>query len=142
MGAAKLVGDVMTREVTTVAPDTKLLDASLLFRSTGFRHLPVVSDGRLVGILSDRDVERASPTMLTKVSPEEYNRIFEATPVSKVMTADPITVTCKTPIKEAVTMMVERKISALPVAEADSKLAGLITTTDLLTLLDRLLADS
>lgn len=142
MGVAKLVGDVMTREVTTVAPDATLLEASLLLRSTGFRHLPVVSDGRVVGILSDRDVERASPTLLNRVSPEEYNRIFEATPVSKVMTAHPVTVTSKTPLKQAVAMMVERKINALPVVEAEKKLGGLITSTDLLTLLDRLLADS
>lgn len=142
MVATKVVGDVMTPEVATVGPDAKLLDACLLLRSTGFRHLPVVSGDQLVGIVSDRDVERASPTMLTNVSPEEYNRIFESTPVSKVMTPDPITVTPETPIKNAVGMMVERKIGALPVVEADKKLAGLITSTDLLSLLDSLLAES
>lgn len=129
----------MTKELTTLEHDAKLLDAVLLMRSSGFRHLPVVNAGRLVGLLSDRDVQRASPSMFGKMSPEEYNRIFETTPVEKVMAREPVAVNPDTAVTEVVQMMHERKFGSVPVVEGDNKLVGIVTTTDLLGLLKTLL---
>lgn len=132
----------MTAHITTLDQEAKLLDAVLLLRSSGFRHLPVVKDNKLVGLLSDRDVQRAAPSMFGEVSPEEYNRIFETTPVARVMARDPVTVTQDTPLRDAVEIMHRDKYGALPVVEGDKKLVGILTTTDLLGLLNTLLSES
>lgn len=139
MPKPKLVHDIMTGKVTTLNHDAKLLEAVLLMRSSGYRHLPVVNGGRLVGLLSDRDVQRASPSMFAKMTPDEYNRIFETTPVEKVMAREPVAVTPKTPVAEVVQMMHEQKFGSVPVVEEDNKLVGIVTTTDLLGLLSSLL---
>jgi acetoin utilization protein AcuB len=142
MAVPKLVREVMTSQVTTLDHEAKLLDAVLLLRSSGFRHLPVVKEGRLVGLLSDRDVQRAAPSMFGEVTPEEYNRIFETTAVARVMAKELATVTPDTPLREAVKIMQEQKYGALPVVEGDNKLVGILTTIDLLALLDSLLSGS
>lgn len=139
MAAPKFVRDIMTRELTTLPHDAMLLDAVLLMRSSGFRHIPVVNAGKLVGLLSDRDVQRASPSIFGKMTPEEYNRIFETTPIAKVMARDPEAVGPDTPVPAVVKMMFERKFGSVPVVEGDQKLIGIVTTTDLLGLLSNLL---
>jgi len=138
VAAPKSVRDIMTRELTTLPHDATLLDAVLLMRSSGFRHVPVVNGDKLVGLLSDRDVQRASPSIFGKMTPEEYNRIFETTPLAKVMAKEPVTVTPATPVTEVVKMMYERKFGSVPVVEGE-KLVGIVTTTDLLGLLSKLL---
>lgn len=142
MAAEKLVGELMTRSVTTLDHDAKLLDAALLMRSSGYRHLPIVQEGQLVGMLSDRDVQRASPSIFSDISPDEYNRIFEVTPVSKVMAREPVTVTPETPLKEAVRIIHEHKFGALPVVAEDKRLVGIISITDMLGVLNSLLSES
>lgn len=139
MTPPRLVKEIMTETVTTLQPGSRLLDAALLMRSTGFRHLPVVQDGILVGIISDRDIKRHSPSMLAKISQEEYNKIFEETTIEKVMTKDPQTVSPGSPIKEAIQVMHDRKFGAIPVVDEGKKLVGIVTTTDALGLLATLL---
>ena len=140
MSARKLVRHIMNKEVTTVDHGATLLDAALLMRTCGFRHLPVVKDGSVVGLVSDRDVQRASPTISSGISPEEYNRIFETTPVEKIMARDLFTAKPDTPIKDVVTVMHERKLGSVPVIKEDNKLVGIVTVTDLLAFLNTLLA--
>ena len=142
MPAPKLVRDIMTTDITTLDADAKLLDAALLMRSSGFRHLPVIKEGRLVGLLSDRDVQRASPSMFSDISPEEYNRLFETTPIEKVMAKEPVSVSPDTPVAEVVSMMHQHKYGSVPVVEGDQQLVGIVTTTDLLRILSDLLAES
>jgi acetoin utilization protein AcuB len=141
MPAPKLVRDIMTSELTTLEADAKLLDAALLMRSSGFRHLPVVKEGRLVGLLSDRDVQRASPSMFSDISPEEYNRLFETTPIEKVMTKEPVSVSPDTAVSEVVRLMHQHKYGSLPVVEGDNQLVGIVTTTDMLRILSELLGE-
>lgn len=134
------VRDYMTSTVTTLNVDACLLDAALLIRRTGKRHVPVVSaDGKAIGIISDRDVSRLAPSVLSPLSPDEYNKIFEGTPVTLAMTKDPITIHPDAPVQQAVHIMSEKKISSVLVTEPDGKLVGIITVTDLLALLERLL---
>lgn len=134
------VRDYMTSTVTTLNVDACLLDAALLIRRTGKRHVPVVSaDGKAIGIISDRDVSRLAPSVLSPLSPDEYNKIFEGTPVTLAMTKDPISIYPDAPVQQAVHIMSEKKISSVLVTEPDGKLVGIITVTDLLALLERLL---
>src|SRR3954467_2982063 len=98
-----LVRDYMTRNVTTLSDDAKLLDAALMIRRTGKRHVPIISKatGKVVGIVSDRDILRLPPSVLSAVTTEEeYNQIFEDTSITKAMTRDPLTVSPDAPVNE------------------------------------------
>ena len=136
------VRDHMTRNVTTLPDDARLLDAALLIRRTGKRHVPIVTaaGGKLVGMISDRDVARLAPSMLT-TQDEEYNRVFEATPIATAMTKNPVTIGISATILEAVELLYEKKISALCVMEGES-LEGIITSTDMLAVLIQILGES
>ena len=139
--SASCVRDYMTTNVTTLNDESRLLDAALLIRRTGKRHVPIVNEaGKPVGIISDRDVSRMAPSMLSRMTPEEYNQIFEATPITVAMTKNPITAAPEMPIREAVTLLYEKKIGALIVTE-DDKVVGILTVTDMLGLLNALLAE-
>lgn len=134
-----LVRNYMTTSVTTLQQEATLLDAALLIRQTGKRHVPIVDgENRLVGIISDRDVARMAPSMLGNITPEEYNHIFETTPITRAMTRTVLSVAPDTRIEEAVTLLHAKKIGALPVLE-DGRVVGILTTTDMLGLLHQLL---
>jgi len=135
------VKDYMTTSVTTLPDDGKLLDAALLIRRTGKRHVPIVSatTGKVVGIISDRDVSRLAPSILSKQSQEEYNQVFENTPITMAMTKDPISVLPSAPIAEAVHLLYTKRIGALLAVE-DGELKGILSVSDMLGLLNELLA--
>ncbi|HEX8969404.1 MAG TPA: CBS and ACT domain-containing protein [Chloroflexota bacterium] len=114
----------MTRSVMTTEPHHTLQSAAHLMRDGRFRHLPVVRDGHLLGIISDRDVER--PDCRT---------------VAVVMHADVIAVNPDTPIEVAARLMLDNKIGALPVVEQGTdSLVGIVSQTDLFSVLARLLS--
>jgi len=142
MAAPRIVRDIMSTNLTTLDQESRLLDAVLLMRSSGYRHLPVVNGDKLVGIVTDRDVQRAAPSMLSRISQEEYNRIFEGTPIARIMVKEVVTVTPNTPVRDAVRITYENKFGCLPVVEDNNRLVGIVTVTDLLGVLDRLLAGS
>lgn len=124
------VKDYMTSSPQTLTPDQTLLDADLLIRRSGVRHLPIVTDDRLVGLLTERDVRRYAPSILDS-TPEEYNRIFENTLVGKVMTKEVTTIAPEAPLAEAATLMVAQHRGCLPVMDGE-RLVGIITRRDLL----------
>lgn len=136
------VRDYMTANVNYLRDDARLLDAALLIRRTGNRHVPVVdAEMRVVGIISDRDVSRLAPSRLGHITPDEYNNIFEATAIAQVMTRDPITVAPDTPVAEAVGILYTRRIGALPVVGDDHRLAGILSVSDMLGLLNEILSE-
>jgi|SRR5687767_8313362 len=136
------VRDYMTANVNFLRDDARLLDAALLIRRTGNRHVPVVdAEMRVVGIISDRDVSRLAPSRLGHITPDEYNNIFEATPISQAMTRDPIVVTPETPVADAVGILYSKRIGALPVVGDDHKLAGILSVSDMLGLLNEMLSE-
>ena len=125
------VRDYMTSDPQTLGMKSTLLDAVLLLRRSELRHIPILDNDRLVGVLSDRDVARWAPSLLTSLTPQEYNRVFEETSVGKVMTRNPISVSPDAPLAEAVNLMYKHRLGCLPVLEA-GRLSGIITVTDML----------
>lgn len=135
-----VVQDVMTREVVSVSPSTVLLDAALLLRASALRHLPVVEEGKLVGILTERDVQRCAPSRLIPITEDSYNAVFAETTVVRVMTREPQTVSSRTPLLEAIGVMQQGKYGCLPVVD-EGALVGILTRGDLIDALQRLLAE-
>ena len=135
-----IVLDVMTKDVVSVSPSTVLLDAALLLRASALRHLPVVEDGRLVGILTERDVQRCAPSRLIPITEDGYNAVFAETTVGQVMTREPKRVSSRTPLREAIGVMQQGKYGCLPVVD-EGTLVGILTRGDLIDALQRVLAE-
>lgn len=133
------VRDVMTAPVVSISSKTVLLDAALLLRGSATRHLPVVDEGRLVGLLTDRDMQRCAPSRLIPITEDAYNAVFAKTLVERVMTRDPQTVSSGTALKEAVSLMQQTKYGCLPVVD-DGALVGILTRGDLIDAFEKLLA--
>lgn len=126
-----LVRELMTPNPVIVHPDTTVPEALRLMRERKVRRLPVVdSNGRLVGIVSDKDLLWASPSPATTLAVWEIPDLLGKLKVEKVMTHDVITVAEKTPLEEAARIMADKKIGGLPVMSGPD-LVGIITETDL-----------
>jgi acetoin utilization protein AcuB len=136
---AYLVSDFMSRQLTSVAPDDSLRAAMDAMQSRACRHVPVVEHGRLVGILSDRDLRRAlvSPFVLRERWYDEA--VLDNTLIRACMSCDVVTVTPDTPLIHAAQLMRDRKIGGLPVLD-NERLVGIITETDVLNALIQLLS--
>jgi acetoin utilization protein AcuB len=131
-----LVADVMQAAVLTITPKTTLPEAVRLVQHRGIRHLPVVEDDQLVGIVSDRDLKRAMASPATSLEAHELRYLLDAVTVDEIMTHAVITVGRMFPIEEAARLMVKEKVSALPVTER-GRLIGIVTETDVLELFVR-----
>jgi acetoin utilization protein AcuB len=129
-----LVGERMTHPVVFATPDMSIQDALQLMRKENIRRTPVVKEGKLVGIVSDKDLLNASPSDATSLSVWELNYLLSKIKVEEVMTGVVITVTEDTPIEEAARIMSDNKIGGLPVLRNGS-VVGIITETDLFHLL-------
>jgi acetoin utilization protein AcuB len=114
-----LVRDVMTTEVVTIESNALLLDAAMMLRSSSIRHLLVIEDTKLVGVLSDRDVQRCAPSRLIPITEEGYNSVFAETRVDWVMTREPETVSPATPLVEALAPIQQSRFGCLPVEEGE-----------------------
>ena len=133
-----LVRDYMTTELVTVRETDTLLDATMFFVRSTFRHLPVVRGRQLVGVITERDVKQYAPSVLSGISAEDYNSIMETTPISRVMARTPITVRPDQSVLDAAKLLYAKRLDCLPVVQ-DSELVGIITTTDMLKVLAQIL---
>ena len=125
-----LVRDQMSATPITARLETAVPDALRLMRERRIRRLPIMDRrGRLVGIVTDRDLLYASPSPATSLSIWELNYLLAKLTVEKVMTRDVITVADDAPIEEAARLMADHKIGGLPVVKGGS-LVGVITQTD------------
>jgi len=113
-----LVGKRMSKDPVTVTAEDLLIQARLKMQRGGFRRLPVVSDGQLVGIITDRDTR-------------EHAGYLDRTEVKTAMSKKPVTVTPATTLETAAQILLKRKIGGLPVIE-NGRLVGMITTSDVL----------
>lgn len=128
------VKDLMTDKVFTIDPDDMIDRVFFLIHYEKLRHLPVVEKGKVVGIVSDRDMYKAlGPKSNSKVIEASNDNELHVVPkkVRHIMKRGIITVTPETLVSEAATIMVEHRIGALPVVK-DSKLVGILTSTDML----------
>jgi acetoin utilization protein AcuB len=135
-----LVKDVMTPNPITIDPNQPVLEALLVMYQRDIRRLPVMEGGKLVGIISDRDIKQTMgrPALVSRQAGEEPELKLS---IRDVMTQNLITVSQDDDLKDAIELLVENKISGLPVVDQDQKLVGVISAIDVLRycldLLDR-----
>ena len=122
-----LIEDIMTRTVVTVAPEDSLAEALQRARTGRFRHLPVVVKGRVVGVVSDRDLRSVVPALVALKEDE----LLKRTTVDQVMHTRVVSVHPLDPVEDAARLLYEHKIGCLPVVSGD-ELVGIVTETDVL----------
>jgi len=126
-----LVGTRMTRNPITVRQDTSMYDALKIMRENKVRRLPVLDeDGKLVGMVSEKDLLYASPSPATSLSVWEISYLTSKITVKELMTRQLVTVCEDCPLEEAARLMVDNRIGGVPVMRGD-QLVGIITETDL-----------
>jgi acetoin utilization protein AcuB len=128
-----LVRDWMTRNLVTLSPEASVAEALTLCRERRIRHIPILEEGRLVGIVSDRDLRDASPAL----GDAERASALQETRIGDVMTREVITADPQDSIENAAQEMYEHKIQSLPViaeepAVAEEELLGIITSSDVM----------
>jgi CBS domain-containing protein len=125
------VKDVMVKEVATLDVNDELSLANDIMRLGRIRHLPVVDGGRLVGIISERDLFKRSLAQALGYASEDTRDLMKTLKIKDVMVTGVITIPPETELCEATKIMVEEKIGCLPVVQ-DNRLVGLVTETDIL----------
>ena len=131
------VGSVMTKSPVSVKPSDSLLSATRTLKEKGFKHLPVLDgSGKLVGVVTDRDLKRASASDATTLEVHELLYLLDKVKIEQVMTRKALSVPPTETVQGAAKLMVERKIGCLPVVE-NGKLTGIVTKDDLLRVLSR-----
>lgn len=125
------VKECVTKEVVTVSPYRPARDAFLLMKSMGIRHLVVVEEGVIVGIVTDRDFRRPKAADVFK-SWDELYRLSDEFRVEDLMSSPVHTVDAQADIQEAARLMLQHRVGALPITDSHHGLAGIITETDLL----------
>ena len=129
-----LIKERMSRPVITINADASMKDALDLMGRERIRRLPVVNKrGQLVGIVTETDLAKASPSDATTLSKFEVRTLLDKIKVEELMTSKVVTITEDTPIEEAARIMADSEISGLPVMR-DNNLVGMITETDLFKL--------
>jgi acetoin utilization protein AcuB len=131
-----LVGEVMTANPVTIRADDGIDEGLHLMRERRVRRLPVIdASGRMVGIVSDKDLLHAAPSPATSLSVHELHYLLAKLKIKQVMSSPVITVTPDTPVEEAARIMADNKIGGLPVLDESGRLAGIITETDIFKVL-------
>ena len=125
------VRDIMSEKMVTISESDTLSTVEDIMTLGRVRHMPVVHAGRLVGVVSERDLLRTSLSNLTEFGSEERRLFLHAVEIARVMSAPPITIAPDATVEEAAQVMADRKIGCLPVLE-DERLLGIVTETDVL----------
>ncbi len=124
----------MTRKVITLKPDDDIFKAQELMAEHKIRHLPITEpDGRLIGIVTDRDIRSALPSKFIKQTPDRAEKdSFAKSKIKDIMTRDPITISPTYTIQDALMMIQDARVGALPVVDETGILTGIISVRDLL----------
>jgi CBS domain-containing protein len=128
------VQDCMTAPALTIPAKASLRDADQVMKEYNIRHLPVVKDGKLVGILSSGDLRRASPSDAVSLGIWEINYLWDQLKVESAMSGHVITVKRETPVIEAVRLMLEHRFNSLPVVDVAGSPVGMLTEVDVFRL--------
>lgn len=129
----------MTKDMITVTPDTTILKTMDLFNDNSFSQFPVVQDGKLVGLITEKILMDVTPSKATTLSIYEINYLLSKTKVSDVMEKNIITATPNMLLEEAAMLLRDKKIGSLPIVEDDDKLVGIITSSDITNAFIRLM---
>lgn len=132
MGQPRTVQDVMRREFVSLNASDRLDLADDIMTLGRIRHLPVLEDGRLVGIVSQRDLLAHSLTKALEFEPSERRTFLRSVDVSEAMTRHVLTVDAATSIEEAARVLIRQRIGCLPVVDGGGVPIGIVTETDLL----------
>ena len=130
-GKEGAVREIMMGSPVTLKPDDTLDLANDVISLGRIRHIPVVEDGKLVGLLSERDLIGAAATQIFGLKQKNKSALLKSVLIKDVMKKRVITVKPETPIKEAAHLLAEKKIGCVPVL-SEGSLVGLVTTTDIL----------
>lgn len=125
------VKDIMTTEVSTLGRNDTLDVADHVMSLDRIRHLPVLEDGRVVGVVSQRDLFRSALAVALGYGEKAQRTLLHTIRVKEVMSEPAITVAPETTVQEAARLMIEHKIGCLPIVDAHT-LVGIVTETDLL----------
>ena len=125
------VQDWMSKEVISVTPKTSIARATITMNEHFIRRLPVVNEGKLVGIVSKGDLREAQPSDATSLTIWELNYLLADLTVDKIMTRDVLTIHPDAPLIDAAEIMLNEKISGLPVVDEHRHLIGIISESDI-----------
>ena len=125
------VQDWMSKDLVTIDADTSIMKASRVMEQNEIQHLPVLSQGRLVGIVSDRDLKEATPSKATTLDIHEMYHLLDTITVKSLMPKKIFTITPGETVEKAAAVMLKHHISALPVVDPGGTLAGIITKGDI-----------
>lgn len=126
-----LVREWMTADPIVMDENTSIMKATQLMKEHKIHRIPIVKNGRLVGIVSDRDIKEAAPSKATSLDVHELYYLLSEIKVKDIMTKDPITLRPNDSVERAAVIMLENTISGLPVVDDEGKVVGMITQTDI-----------
>jgi acetoin utilization protein AcuB len=126
-----LVKNWMSKKVITVDVNDSMQNAIKVIKENGIRMLPVMKKGKLMGVITDRDLKRASASDATTLEIHELLYLLSQIKVDDIMTKNPITVPLDYTVEEAAQILLEKKISGAPVVDLDGVVVGTITQTDI-----------
>ncbi len=136
-GKEGVAREIMMGSPVTLKPDDSLDLANDVISLGRIRHIPVVQDGRLVGMITERDLIGAAASKIFGLKQASKSALLKTVMIKDVMKKRVITVAPDTPIKDAVHLMADKKIGCVPVV-SDGALVGLVTTTDILRYVESL----
>jgi acetoin utilization protein AcuB len=130
-----LVRNWMSKNVVTINEDDSMQDAMKLMKQHAIRMLPVLKNGSLVGVVTDRDLKRASASDATTLDVHELLYLISKIKVKNIMSKNPIAVSPDLTVEETAELLLNNKISGAPVVDDKGKVVGTITQTDLFRVL-------
>lgn len=126
------VHDIMQKNAVTIAAGDRLSTAEDIMTLGGVRHMPVVQGGRLVGVVTERDLLRASLSSVARIDVRDRRAFLGTIEISQIMSSPAVVTHPKDSVEDAALMMASRKIGCLPVVDDRGELVGLVTETGLL----------
>ncbi len=129
------ISEIMNPTIVAIGVGDRLLTVEDIMMLGNVRHMPVVKAGRLVGVVSERDLLWASPSHLADPESSDRRTFLNGVEVSRVMSSPAIVIDAKASLRDAARMMVEHKISCLPVVGEKGRLLGMLSEVDLLEVL-------
>lgn len=126
-----LIKNWMSKDVVTVDVNDSMQDATRLLKKHNIRGLPVIENGKLVGVVTDRDLKRASASDATTLEIHELLYLISKIKVKEIMTKNPITLSVDSTIDEAAEVLLDNKLTGAPVIDDSGKVVGIITQTDI-----------